>query len=251
MNPPPKNFQRKGLYTRISEIWRVIFASLLIDLLINATINHRAATINTPQFSHYALEMASLICAAATLPFLNKALIFNLLSKLRRAQNKSRASRSSSPLLSWGSVILVLVLIVAKLTLLPSFNNLLSVGLALFLIIAAITSARHLLQETAIHAKSLVSSPWLYIPIWERQLIILFSLPIVLARMVSLLGVLSFNCGATYIFPLITTITSAILLLAMKPERRSFVGICKNCLAPAPIAYVEYGACPRCGGFDE
>lgn len=247
MSAPPNYTRRKGPYTRIAQFWRFIFASLVIDLAVSATINPKAAILKSAAINLNALELVATTCAACTLPFLNQSRILDLLSKLRRAQNRGRSANSRSPL-RWGGVLLVAVLILAKLTLLPTLNNLLSVVFAVVFLIAALTSARHILRESSAHAKSLIASPWLYIPIWERQLVILIAIPILLARMVSLMGALSLCCGANNALAFVATITSAILLLALKPERRSFVGLCKRCLAPAPLAYVEYGSCPQCGG---
>jgi hypothetical protein len=250
MNASPNYKQRKGPYTRISQFWRVVFASLLIDLALNATINPKTSILKSAAISLNAIELVAIICATCTLPFLNQNRILDLLSKLRHTQNRDRSTSSRSPL-KWGVVLLVALLILAKLTLLPTLNNLLSVVFAVVFLIAALISARHLLRESSAHAKSLIASPWLYIPIWERQLVILFSIPIILARLVSVMGTLSLCCGANNALAFVATITSAILMLALRPERRSFIGLCKRCLAPAPLAYVEYGSCPRCSGSKE
>jgi len=231
---PPK--ARVGPFARLSKIWQILFLSLPADGIVAIYLN-----------SKIPVDRAQLLAALATvitLPFLNQKRVASKLANLRRWQSESRGQRSRRPGILLG--VLLACLIAAKLAMLPTLSSLLSLVVAGILILGIISSVKHVVGESKKRNDVLVKSPQLYVTAWEQQLVTLCSIPMLAARVVSLCGALSLGnmnypvLGSTYL------LTSVVLLLALKPEISSFVGWCRNCKSPTPIAFVEYGSCPRC-----
>jgi hypothetical protein len=190
-------------------------------------------------------QIVGAVSVAITLPFLNQSRLARSLARLRRWQ--SRASGHKPPLPAKTLVIIVLsVLIAGKLLLLPTLNNFASFAVAGILLLGVISTVRHVLREAIIRSQSLIKTPWLHVRLWEQQLVTLFCIPMAAARIVSLCGALSVGAALHPFLNVTYLIISVILLLALKPERSSFIGWCPQCKSPTPIAFVEYGSCPQC-----
>ena len=231
--------RRIGPFARLSKVWVIVFLSLLLDgVLVFSQI-----VIIAPERA----QIISIICGIFILPFLNQGNISRFLARIRGIQGRNRNSgKTAASRLLVGTAIGGLIL--TKLLLLPSISNFVSLIVTGGLIVGIILSARHFLSEAHKHSNALLASPWLYIQLWERQMLILYILPIVAARCISLCGALSTHATDDSVTSASYPIASAILLLALKPARSSFIGWCKKCKAPTPIAFVDYGTCPACDG---
>jgi hypothetical protein len=225
-----------GPFARLSKVWRFAFLSLLIDIVA-------ASYLGTSLPPEQAQALAAL-CAVVTIPFLNQQRVSRSLAAMRRWQNGPRrnGSRSTTPLIGF----VIAVLIGAKLILLPTINNIASLLVAGIILLGIISSIRHVVSEARTRSRSLARTPSLHVVLWEQQLVGLFCIPIVAARLVSLWGALSLGTTAQPAANISLLVISVVLLLALKPHRSSFIGWCPNCKSPTPIAFIEYGSCPQC-----
>jgi hypothetical protein len=229
--------RRIGPFARLSKIWVIVFLSLLLD----GVVAFSQIVIIEPERA----QLISIICGIFILPFLNQGNVCLFLARIRGFQERNRNSgKAIANRLLVGTTVGGLIL--AKLLLLPSISNFLSLIVTGGLIFGIILSARHFISEAHKHSSYLRASPWLYIQLWERQILVLYILPIVAARCISLCGALSTYTTDNSIISAVYPIASAILLLALKPARSSFIGWCKKCKAPTPIAFSDYGSCPAC-----
>lgn len=227
---------RIGPFTRLSTVWRLTVLSLTLDGVVALFLN---TTLSTEQ----AYTTAAL-CAVLTLPFLNQRALARRVAALRRVQadvqtKKRRITKAALPLL-------LATIVVAKLAALPAVRNVVSLLAAAILLLGIISSLQHIIREGRAQSARLRSSPWLYVNLWERQLLIIFSVPMIAARLVSACGALSLGTSPHPIYGAIYVVVSVLLLLALKPDKTAFVGWCPRCKSPAPIAFVEYGSCPHC-----
>jgi len=218
------------------KLWRILFISFVIDGAVAIGLN----TVLTAEQAQVAVVVSAIIA----LPFIHQKGLLQGLARVRRSQNRARrvGSRRGAVLLA----VLLATLVAAKLVLLPSLNNVAALVFAAILLLGIISSARHVMRETRTHAEALRTSPWLYITLWERQLVVLFSVPMVAARSISLIGALSLGSTPHPYFAALYLATSVVLLLILQPQRASFIGWCPRCKSPTPIAFVEYGSCPKC-----
>jgi hypothetical protein len=74
------------------------------------------------------------------------------------------------------------------------------------------------------------------------QLLLIAMLPVLAARMVSLVGVLTFEVQDATLL----TMLSAVLLISLQPKERSFRVLCRTCHNPTSRALVYLGICPCC-----
>lgn len=218
------------------KLWRILFVSFVIDGVVAIGPN----TVLTAEQA----QVAAVVSVIIALPFIHQKGLLQGLARVRRSQNRARRAESGR-----GAVLLAVLLaalVAAKLVLLPSLNNVAALVFAAILLLGIISSARHVMRETRVHAEALRTSPWLYITLWERQLVVLFSVPMVAARSISLIGALSLGSTPHPYFAALYLATSVVLLLILQPQRASFIGWCPRCKSPTPIAFVEYGSCPKC-----
>ncbi len=134
----------------------------------------------------------------------------------------------------------------AKFLALSHFNNFVGLIFSIMLLLGIVASLRHAIENARIHGQALKDSPWLQLSLWEKQLIIIFTIPIVTARLVSLLGALSVSTGEVTLLSAVCFGASVLLLLTLKPQRANYIGMCAKCETPIPIVFVEYGSCPAC-----
>ena len=191
-----------------------------------------------------AAQMISIIAALITLPFMDQARISRVLSKLRKKPNSATTKINKR-----GPIVIGMTvgsIICGKFILLPRLDNLIALTFAAILIIAAIVSLSHAIKQHREHTRLLMESQWRQIVVWEQQILIIFCIPIFTARLISLCGTLSVINSQSIASNFIYFFTRVALLLALKPSRSSFLGVCANCKAPVPIAFVEYGSCLNC-----
>lgn len=227
---------RIGPFTRLSAIWRALFLSLALDSLVLVYFNH--------VLPFEPAQIAAAIAALCTLPFLNQAALAKTLAKTRRWQTKSgRPSRLPQRAII---PLLIILMISAKLAFLPTLNSFAAIMVTIIILIWIASGVKHTIRQNRERSRILARSPWLHVVLWERQIVLLFLLPMIAARMVSLFGALSLGSATSPTFALGAMATSIILLAALKPVRSAFIGWCPNCRSPTPIAFVEYGSCPGC-----
>lgn len=227
---------RVGPFTRLSQVWRIVFLSLIIDGVL-------AHFLSTTIPSEVTQRIAAL-CAIIVLPFLNQKRLAKRIALIRGQMGGNRAKSAGS---NKAIIIAVITLIVVtKLALLPALNSIAAFIVAGIIVLGIVSTIKHFLKESTTRSQSLSKSPWLYVLLWERQLVIVFCLPIIAARLISLCGALSLGTMQTPAMGALYLITSAVLLTAIKPDKSAFMGWCPICRSPVPIAFVEYGSCPRC-----
>ncbi len=234
-NSAPPN-SRIGPFSRLSAIWRSLFLSLTLDSVFAVYYND-ALSVELAQ-------IAATIAAIFTLPFLNQAAIARTLAIARRSQTSS--GRPNRLIQRAIIPLLIVLMVVAKLAFLPTLNSFVAIVVTIIILLWIASGVKQVIRENRERSRTLARSPWLYIVLWERQIVLLFLLPMVAARMVSLLGALSLGNATSNTFAIVALATSIILLAALKPVRPAFIGWCPNCRSPSPIAFVEYGSCPSC-----
>jgi hypothetical protein len=235
-NTPPPARRRIGPHTRLTRVWSILLASLLLDV-VWVFVPH------TPISEEIALALA-ITCAVLTLPFLNQNNLALLLSRLR---SFGRNPEQKNTRMAQRLLLVVLVLLVAgKLVVLPSLTNILGVLCAAVVCFGILRSIQQARQAQNKHAKELQDSPWLQVILWEQQIVIISCIALAAARLVSLFGSLSLKGTGVTSLSLGSFGASVLLLLCLKPNRSAFIGICKRCKTPIPITFVDYGSCPSC-----
>lgn len=235
-NRPPTARRRIGPHTRLMRVWSTLLASLLLDV-VWVFVPH------TPISEEIALALV-ITCAAITLPFLNQNNLALLLSRLR---NLGRNPEQKNVRMVQRLLLIVLVLVVVgKLAILPSLTNFLGALCAAAVFFGILRSVQHARREQKQQDKDLRESPWLQVTIWERQIVIISCIALAAARLISLFGSLSLQGTGVTPLSLGSFGASVLLLLCLKPNRSAFIGICKKCKTPIPIAFVDYGSCPSC-----
>jgi hypothetical protein len=217
-------------------MWRALFLSLALDSVVVVYLN-KTLPVEPAQ-------IAACIAAICTLPFLNQAGLAKALTTTRRLQSDSKRS----PRLNQRAAIALIIIVtaLAKLSLLPKLNSFVAIVVATIVVLGIVSSMRHMIRQHRERALILDRSPLLQIVLWERQMVLLFTIPMLLARIISLCGALSLGNASSPAFAAGGFVTSTILLAALKPNRSAFIGWCPQCRSPAPSAFVEYGSCPQC-----
>jgi len=217
-------------------VWSVLVLSLPLDVLW-VFVPHSAIS------EEYAQSLA-IVCGLVTLPFLNQKKIATLLSSLRTLgkEPKQRNARVIQTVLA----LIVALLITAKLLVLPSLTTFLGAVCSILVVIGALRGAMHVRQQQRRQTKELEDSPWLRVTLWEQQVVVIWCIALVAARLVSLFASLSLDGTGVTTLSVTCFAASFLLLLCLKPNRTAFVGVCKKCKTPIPIAFVDYGSCPSC-----
>jgi hypothetical protein len=214
----------------------VVFSSLILDGIV-------AICLGTTIPPEVAQRIATL-CAIVALPFINQKALARLITLIRgRIGGDSPKTTGSNKAII---VALIALIVMAKLALLPALNSFAAFLVAGIFLLGIVSTVKHLLMESARRSQSLSKSPWLYVMLWERQLVALFCLPIIAARLINLCGALSLGAAQKPYIGLTYLLASTVLLTALRPERSTFIGWCPSCRSPVPIAFEEYGSCPRC-----
>jgi hypothetical protein len=230
---PPK---RIGPHARLCRVWGILMASLPLDGLW-AFLPHPHLPAETAHF-------LIILCGLITIPFLNQLRVGDLLSKLRRLEQDS--TQKSNRLLQIALTIAISVPIGLKLIMVPKLSTVFGMVCALLIgfgILRSILAARKQISQ---QRNALQQNPLLKISGWEQQAVILYSIPLIAARLLGIVG------GLSILAPGVTTLSagccvaSFLLLLCLKPDRGAFVGVCKRCRTPVPIAFVDHGSCPCC-----
>jgi succinate dehydrogenase/fumarate reductase cytochrome b subunit len=211
-------------------------ASLCVDPLI--------AGYSSPQIpKEEALRMA-ILCAVATIPFLKQDAVCRVVAKLRTHNKKLLESPST-----WTTGMIVggiALMASVKALLIPRLDNVIAIIFLLCVIFGVLKALRQAVKETKAVRDTHRDNPKMQIDQWQMQLVVIFLLPIIAARAISILLSAASTapdalrwCGAGLL-------TSGVLLLMLKPKISCFIGVCRTCKHPVPIVFVEFGSCPRC-----
>ncbi len=235
-NRNPQHQRRTGPHTRLTQVWSVLFLSLPLDA-VWAFIPHSPLSEETAQ-------ILAITCAVITLPFFNQNRVTAVVSHLRAlGKNPEQKNARAMQLIL---LVAATLAVTAKLLVLPSLSSLLGALCAAIVLFGVFRGAQSIKQQRREQAKVLNESPWLQVTLWERQLVFIWGIALLAARFVSLFGSLSLQgTGITLVSTTCFT-ASLLLLLCLKPNRTAFVGVCKKCRTPIPIAFVDYGSCPSC-----
>jgi hypothetical protein len=143
-------------------------------------------------------------------------------------------------------LVAIALSVAVKLLVLPRLDNFVGLLFAIIIAIGLISSVRRGLEQSRVHRQALKDSPWTQVGLWEKQLIAIFTIPMVAARLVSLIGALTAHNGEVTQVSVVSFVASVLLLLALRPQRSHYLGMCAKCKSPIPIVFVEYGSCPAC-----
>lgn len=228
--------RRMGPHTLLTMVWKVLFYSLLLDAILLL----RAG----PVFSSDITTELSTLCALAVLPFLNQFRIAQSLARLRDLQQAKKHLLTGATKLI--IIVFCFVLVMLKLQRIDYFASIKGVIFSLFIVCwGALLIYSKIKNHRLAHHDSDDDS-WLQILAWERQSVFLNIVPLFLARGVSFIPSLSSSVTDISWGTYIQTISSALLLLMLRPKREHYLGHCSTCLSVVPIAFVQYGKCPFC-----
>lgn len=190
-----------------------------------------------------ATHMATLM-ALAILPFLAQGFVHDTLSKLRHLHTKSiEGTPRTLPLLLVIGVCGIFLMKILTVTLLPGAAAAL---LTFIILVNAIKYLITLSKETKADRKLMEENPWARVQRWEHQLIIFATLPLLLARLIGICGAIADLPADSTAVRLAFTAVSALFLAMLRPDRSLFMGLCKSCKQPVPIAFRDLGCCLNC-----
>lgn len=186
------------------------------------------------------------MCAIAALPFLAQGAVHRTLSSLRHLHHKSLAVGSKAvPLslaLSAGTIIAM------KAFLLVSLPPFVVVGIVLMMLLGSRKYIKQVQRQGEEDKALFASNPWAKVQRWEQQVIIFATLPLVLARAISVCGALAALPPDEQSLRVVFIGVSALFLGMLRPDRSFFVGMCKRCQHPVPIVLRDIGSCLNCDG---
>ena len=232
----PKNPVRIGPYTRLSRIWGVLFASLIIDPFLPALLH-----LNLPYSVAVTVAVA---LAIPLLPCTAQHTVHDLIARLRGYNRKVMKSRSSY------FQILLLIAILAgvlpKLVAIAGINSIFLIAVLISVLGISMINFKRLLKQHRDESALLLTSPWLQIQRWEVQLVLLLSIPLLAARAISICGVCLALPTNDYLARVPFLLAAALFLGMLKPDKRLFLGPCRKCKLPVPIVLVDLGSCLHC-----
>jgi hypothetical protein len=92
----------------------------------------------------------------------------------------------------------------------------------------------------------LLSDAWSHVQRWEDQVLIVFMIPLLAARLTSLCGALMSVPTENGALRAVLVGIGILLLCVVKPQKTYFIGACPRCKHPVPIATVDLGSCLNC-----
>jgi hypothetical protein len=220
---------RIGPHTRLTWFWKAVFGSLILDGLI-LLLEPGAIT---PQLA----RLGAILCALLTLPFIDQEKLARGLALLRSRPSDTKSDKSK--LVKIGIVIAVALALMIKLSSLPEIRSVAALAIAAILVFGAWVTIQHVLKTLNEQRDLIASSPAQRVKLWENQIVAIVALPIIAAA-------LSYSQGDSYLVTLSCLATTVLLLMITKPKRSAYIGSCRRCKAPVPVAYVSYGSCPGC-----
>lgn len=217
-------------------IWQITLLSLGLDLLAPLMLN---GWLPLPS----AFEI-SWLCALLILPAIDQRRVQRSISRLRTA-HKARIAASSSTI-PLAILAVVFVIFAGKSLLLLGSSGIIPIVVTLIMLGLASKHALHAYREGLADRETLKSNAWAHVQRWENQLLIISLLPILLARAISLCGVIAYVPTEQSPLRWIFIGVSLILLLILRPQRGFFISHCSRCKQSVPIAFAELGSCMSC-----
>ena len=228
---------RLTVFERVNLCWTILLLSALLDPFLS--------TILIPRVKIEVAYSAALLCIGVIIPLLDQHRWQRALGFLRSMHKRSLTEKAS-----FASTALIAVVVIASLVkglfFAASFKGLLGMVFALFLLVALVQATLKGLAERKQEREQFTLTPRSQIERWEEQLLILSVAPMVVARIISGLGVLSAFPVVDWPQRLPFFLLGFILMVMLQPERRTFQGICPRCKQPVPRVLVEMGSCYRC-----
>jgi len=226
---------RRGPHARTHLLWHILLGSLVADPLI--------PLITTPQIPLELATSVAVLCAMFILPFLAQSSLHSLLSRLRHMHLKSL---DGSRGLTYGLTSAAVLILISKIALAAKVAPLFGLAFVIIIVAGARSYLKKFLQQAEDDKKLFESNPWAKVQRWEQQLIVFVSLPLILARVISLCGAFaelpSDNTSLRFVFLGV----SALLLGLLQPNRPFFIGYCRRCKHPTPIVFQDMGSCLNC-----
>ena len=225
-----------GPFALLTHVWNAIFLSLTIDAAV-------ICCLDSPLISG-ATGTYSIICALLVLPFLNQKGIASYLALSRTLQrnNSTAIKRFYSHLVLIGGIIAVAMKLNGVGSLHP-FNALIFC-LCIALWAGLLIHHHWKMQRATLHDAN--NNPWEIILVWERQVVYLNLLPLLLARGISFFAIWATSPASPSIDSYGYLLGSALFLMLLKPRQEHYLGRCRNCQRTVPIAFASYSSCPSC-----
>lgn len=234
----------RGPYARLEIIWQVLLLSIGLDLVLLAFPIGRLSL-------DVAFSIATL-CGLIVLLFIDQRRVHKSLSFLRNS-HKTRLSRTSATI-PVALVLLFGVVKLAKTGLIALLAPIALMGAAgivsAFIIIALLSAAIRAIilahREGIRDREHLLNDAWSHVQRWEDQVIIVFMIPLLAARITSFCGVFMSAPPENGALRAVLVGMGILLLCVVKPQKIFFIGSCPRCKHPVPIATVDLGSCLNC-----
>jgi hypothetical protein len=235
--PPSQTGLRRGPYARLERLWRVLFASLLLDPLL--------IVLGSPQLIDSQLsERIAIVTATMLLPFIAQESLYRGIAKLRNMN--ARQLETNQLLLPVVAGLLLAIIICIKVLQLGHLSGVWGLTFSLLILLFTLRAVVQSIRNTWNHTQHLKRDGWTRLELWEQQLVVLSLAPQALARSISLCGALSYGAEKQWATFLAYFTVSTLFLGMLRPARRFFVGFCRKCKQPVPIVFVDIGGCLRC-----
>lgn len=227
----------RPLYEKIDRIWKLILFSYVLDLFLF-----------TRQFNLLPTEVAIALAGLASgllFPLLSKERFHRYLHLLRASQYKSVEKDQK--------IFVVLALLIAflatgaKIGLAVQLPLIPALVVAFMIAFAALRGGKKVVQDMRKERERFKAQPFAQVERWEEQVIVLSITPMLLARVISALGVIQTTTPESSLALLLPFSLVSITFLAMlKPSPQSFRGFCPRCRQPVPLVVVTLGSCSKC-----
>lgn len=232
----PSERVRKGPHTRTLLLWQILLGSLILDPLIPLVVPPAMPI-------EFAVSIAT-VCALGTLPFLAQASMHRILSNLRHLHSRSLDVGSKTvPLSLFVGAVAVILLKVLMFAHLP---RPLIIAILLFLVFGSRKFITQVRKQSDEDKALFAANPWAKVQRWEQQVLVFATLPLLLARSISVWGALAAFPPGEELTRLVFVVVSALFLGMLRPDRSFFVGMCKRCQHPVPIVFQDIGTCMNC-----
>lgn len=228
--------RRMGPYTLLSMVWKGVFCSLLLDLLLLMRTESAFRIESSTELSA--------MCAFTVLPFLNQNRISQSLVRLRNLQQAKKHLVAGAT--KFIIVAFCFLLVLLKLLNINYFVSIKGIIFASFIVCWGGLLLYHNLKSHRRRYDQSHENNLFQILAWERQIVFLNLIPIFMARGVSLIPSIGSSVSDISISTYIQFICSALLLLMLRPIHKYYIGHCPSCRRIVPVAFVNHGKCLSC-----
>ncbi len=233
-----------GYFAYSRRVWGALLLSLPLDLLAIPFLG-KVTIVEESAFAPF--DLITLCCA----------LVVTFASRLESPSvifESVRAFRSKSKFIYLCSAILVSLALVGMIhafapviwRMLSAGNYVVVIAVSAFLIMGLFGTLKE--QFKILKTRSnLMKLDKTSIDSAHREILFIALFPMVIARMISTVGVLrTYLTGGSPITLISFSLISLILLIASEPKKTHFIGTCKNCFGAVSVSITHVGVCPSC-----